>query len=268
VFIHDTNLSHTLGPADVGKTIRLRVLATTAGGSREVDSAPTGVVSAAPAGNRPSALVAPTVEGKLREGEIILASPGIWIGSAPVTFSNQWERCDTQRCVPTGELRFLKRLEKEDVGMHVRARVTASNGAGETPVYTQQSATVKPRIPRYERLKPFPVIVISGTITGPEVRLRRLAVRAPRGSTLSVTCRGEGCPYRSARGRLRTNLFLVRRMLRRPLEAGTVIELRVTARDKIGKFTRFRILRDRKPARMDRCLVPAQPRPSRCSPAS
>ena len=272
VFLHDTDLSHTLESADVGKRIRLRVLATTVGGFREVDSDPTPIVSAAQApgppptvGGAPFLFDPPAVAGELREGETIVASPGIWLGSAPLTYATRWDRCDAERCVPTGKVLALNTLEKADVGMRVRARVTASNIAGSASAFTPQSAVVKAR---YARLMPFPVIRIKGVITGGGVRLKRLSVRAPSGSTLRLTCRGEGCPYRSARARLRSKPFLVRGMLYRQLPAGTMIQLRVTRRNRIGKYTRFRILPDRKPARVDRCLVPGEVRPSRCSPAS
>ena len=86
VFLHDTDLTHTLADADVGKRIRLRVRATTVSGTREVDSAPTAPV----AGQKPSSLASPTVEGKLREGEIILSAPGVWLGTEPLAFSNRW----------------------------------------------------------------------------------------------------------------------------------------------------------------------------------
>ena len=270
VFLHNTDLSHTLSAGDIGKRIRLRVLATQVGGSHEVNSPATAVVVSAPvtpapsASGRPSAHVAPAVQGKLREGEIILAAPGIWLGTHPITFSNRWDRCDVTRCVATGVRRFLHKLGKADVGKRMRAAITASNSLGSTQRLSPQSAIVKPRVRRYDRLKPFPLIGIRGVITRGGVRLRRLAVRGPRGVTVQVACRGRGCPYRSVRGRMRTNLFLVRRLLDRTFSVGTVIELRVTARNRIGKYTRFRVARNRPPARVDRCLVPGEPRPSRC----
>ena len=38
--------------------------------------------------------------------------------------------------------------------------------------------------------------------------------------------------------------------------AGAILEIRVTGRARIGKFTRLRIRRGRAPARLDRCLAP------------
>jgi len=150
----------------------------------------------------------------------------------------------------------------------MRALVTASNPGGNTSAFTGQSGIVRRRIPAPERMKPFPRIEISGFITRDGVRLRRLAVRAPVGSTVRVSCRGATCPYRGGTGRMRSDLLVVRRMPGRFLRVGTIIEMRVTRPGKIGKYTRFRIVRGRRPARVDRCLVPGRARPARCAVAS
>ena len=220
-----------------------------------------GQEGAAPDG-RPAYFEIPTVEGVVREGEVILALPGMWFGNAPIAYLNRWERCDARRCVPTGEVHFLKLLRRADVGRRVRARVTASNDVGSAVALSGQTALVRPR---YELLRPFPVIGIGGVITGDGVRLRRLTVRAPPDSNMRVTCRGRGCPYRSAVRQLTGSRMAVADMAGRSLGAGTVVELRVTAPGRIGKYTRFRIRARRKPARVDLCLVPQRPRPTRCS---
>lgn len=210
---------------------------------------------------RPTVFDLPAVEGKMREGEVILARPGTWIGKAPIAYRNRWERCDAMRCVRTGEEHFLKLLRREDVGRRIRARVTASNAAGDSVALSEQTALVRPK---YELLRPFPVIGIRGVITRSGVRLERLAVRAPVDSVMRVTCRGRACPFRSAVRQLTNIRTTLRTMAGRSLTAGTVLSLRVTAPGKIGKYTRFRIRRGRRPARVDLCLVPEQPKPSRC----
>ena len=86
-----------------------------------------------------------------------------------------------------------------------------------------------------------------------------LRVRAPRRATVRVSCRGEGCP--------------VERLRRRPgriagferfLPAGMRIVVRVTRRERIGKYVRLRIREGRAPARRDACLLPGSPRPAPC----
>jgi hypothetical protein len=55
------------------------------------------------------------------------------------------------------------------------------------------------------------------------------------------------------------------RSLQRRLRAGTVVKIFVRKQGKIGKYTRFRIVRGRPPLRIDRCLVPGKKKPVRCS---
>jgi hypothetical protein len=58
----------------------------------------------------------------------------------------------------------------------------------------------------------------------------------------------------------------VLRRLARSYSAGTIIELRVTKPETIGKLTRLRIRAGRTPARLDRCLLPGKPnKPIRCT---
>ena len=264
VFIHHAGSTYTLTAADLGKRIRLRVLATTQTGAREAESEPTAQVQAA---RRPGVLENPSLEGKLREGERIRMQPGLWSGIEPFTFTNRWERCDAHRCVPTGTTGPNHLLGPADVGKRMRARVTASNSSGSTSAFSMQSAIVRRRAPAWERMNPFPRIEISGFIVRGGVHLRRLAVRAPRSSTVRVYCRGRTCPGRAWRERMRSDLLVVRRMRGQFLRAGTIIEMRVTAAGKIGKYTRFRIRRGVKPARVDHCLVPRQSKPARCAEA-
>lgn len=278
VFIHHTAPTYTLTSADRGWRIRLRVLATNATGAREVESEPTAAVEAAlpppppppppavaalPPG-RPQLLAAPSLRGRMREGSRIRVQSGLWSGHVPMSFANRWERCDARRCIPTGTTGPIHVLRRADVGNRMRVRVSVSNASGATTVFSEQSAPVKPPPPAPQPMKPFPRIQISGFIGRGGVRMRRLAVRAPPRSTVSISCRGRGCPFSSARARLRSDLFIVRRMTGRFLRIGMVVEMRVTGGGRIGKFTRFRIRRGVKPARVDRCLVPGKRTPSRC----
>lgn len=221
----------------------------------------------APAEVRPENTDPPAISGDLREGEYIFTSTGSWVGSPPPRYAIGWQRCDATSCSPTGVTGFIYLLGKAEVGKRMRAVVTASNAAGSTVAYSTQSELVRPTVEperQYERMSPFPRIAIGGFITGKGVRLSQLSVRAPSGAGLGLTCRGSDCPYRRVTGRVRRGFLIPRGLLGRTLRAGTVIELRVTQRNKIGKFTRFRIRGGRKPARMDRCLVPGERRPSHC----
>ena len=110
-------------------------------------------------------------------------------------------------------------------------------------------------------LRPFPVVRIKGVLTARGARVTLLSVRAPRGSSVTVTCRGSDCPSRrytspAATGRLRP--------FERELGAGTRLEVRVTKAGFIGKSTVFVIRRQAAPKRTDRCLPPGAKRAVRC----
>jgi hypothetical protein len=91
--------------------------------------------------------------------------------------------------------------------------------------------------------------------------IERLSVRAPRGVTIRVRCRGDGCPRRKlARSTAVTRL----RAFERHLRAGIRLEIRVTRSGFIGKHTVIRIRRGKVPWRRDRCLFPGSNVPARC----
>ena len=54
------------------------------------------------------------------------------------------------------------------------------------------------------------------------------------------------------------------RRLEHRLRSGTVIELFVTERGTIGKYTRFRVRRGHRPTRVDACLLPGSSKPRPC----
>jgi len=54
------------------------------------------------------------------------------------------------------------------------------------------------------------------------------------------------------------------RRLERLLRPGVVIRVLITRTDSIGKYTRFKILSGKPPARVDRCLNPGSSRPVAC----
>jgi hypothetical protein len=113
-------------------------------------------------------------------------------------------------------------------------------------------------------MSPYPVVRLAGSLTRNGARVRVLSVsRAPVCALVRVSCRGRSCPRKRAsgyvgRGRLRFRQF------ERSLRAGTVLTVRVSKNDLIGKFTEFRIRKDKAPKRRDRCLRPDQRSGSPC----
>ncbi len=112
-------------------------------------------------------------------------------------------------------------------------------------------------------LSPFPVVRLIGTFGRSALRVDRLAVRAPADAEVRLSCHGRDCPYRSKSVVPEEGVLRFRRLERR-LRSGTVIELFVTKRATIGKYTRFRVRRGRRPTRVDACLPPGGSKPRPC----
>jgi PKD repeat protein len=124
-------------------------------------------------------------------------------------------------------------------------------------------------------LSPFPLVRIAGRVSSRGVRIRRLTVDAPPGSTVKLRCSGRRCPFKQlrrtiptraavGRGLPPTRLLRMRSVEDRLLRPGIVLRLYVTRGDAVGKFTRFRIRRAKPPTRLDMCLVPGSARPVAC----
>jgi PKD repeat protein len=131
--------------------------------------------------------------------------------------------------------------------------------------------TVAERPP--ELLASAAVVRVSADIRRRGTRIRELAVSAPDGATVTVRCRGRGCPFRkltrtaraSARVDARSSRTVqIRRLRRRLLRPGAVLQIWVTKPDAIGRYTRFRIRAGKPPSRVDRCVPPGLTRPVRC----
>ncbi len=82
--------SYTLTSADVGFKIQSSVTATNAAGQATAKSYASAVVSAA----APSNTAKPALSGTAKEGQVLSTADGTWTGTAPITFSYQWLRCD------------------------------------------------------------------------------------------------------------------------------------------------------------------------------
>jgi WD40 repeat protein len=124
--------TYRLGEGDLGKTLRVSVIAIGAGGeSAPALSAQTAVITA-PAGEVPVNATAPQLSGAAHAGQLLSASQGTWSGN-PTSFSYEWERCSARgtSCAPiAGAGGASYRLGALDVGATVRVSVTAANAAG------------------------------------------------------------------------------------------------------------------------------------------
>ena len=82
----------------------------------------------------------------------------------------------------------------------------------------------------------------------------------PRGATVSMTCRGRGCPVKARNSRRRarrpTSMNLQSAFRHRHLKVGTRIVVKVTRPHWVGKYYRFTIRRAHAPAILIKCLAP------------
>lgn len=140
------------------------------------------------------------------------------------------------------------------------AAPAAAPAAGGAPPAAPRVAPPQPA--RF--LLPFPVVRIAGRVSGRSTRIRLLEVRAPVGARIRVTCKGRGCPKRALTAVVRRTPVRFRGMRRR-LAAGAVVQVYVRANGRIGKYTRFRIRRNRAPLRSDMCLPPTTRGPAPCT---
>ncbi len=286
-----TSNTYALTNADADKVIKFRALGTNLTGTREADAV-TGVIDAiSPANGTP-----PSFTGIARSGQTLLGHQGSWTGTPTIGFAYRWQRC-APGCadIPGGAAGGINYvLTAADVGKTVRLRVVATraqNAADTTTAFSTQSASVAdvssggpggggpaggspgagpgtPTTPGgtiiLRKLSPFPVVAIGGRVIGRRVLVSLLRVsRAPRGSIVTVTCRGRSCPFKRAR-RTKGRKALRIRGLERRLRSGTVITIIVRKGNTIGKYTRLRIRRGAPPARIDRCIRPGARRPSAC----
>ena len=147
----------------------------------------------------------------------------------------------------------------------VRLRVTDSRGLSDEAVVVPVTLIQTPEGPRpLALLNPFPIVRIVGTPLRRGAKIKRLSVRAPTGSLVSVTCRGRDCPKRKGSStRSKGRVIRLKRYERR-LRAGTRIGIRISHSALVGKYTSFVIKRRRRPARKDMCLPPGTRKPVAC----
>jgi PKD repeat protein len=158
--------------------------------------------------------------------------------------------------------RAFARAGSHSVGLEVTAAGGATDRSRRTVMVDTEYALPRPDSDRL--MTPYPVVRLAGRLTPTGARVRLLSVsRAPKCAVVAVSCRGRSCPARrvsrfTGRGALR-----IRRFERR-LRAGTVLTVRISKGNSIGKLTRFRIRSGKAPRRRDRCLRPGETRGTAC----
>jgi len=104
----------------------------------------TGTISALELESPPANTALPTVTGSTLEGGTLTANVGTWTGTAPLTYSYQWQRCDAQgaNCTVLKTPTQTYPVGSPDLGSTLRVVVTASNGAGSATATSATTAVV------------------------------------------------------------------------------------------------------------------------------
>ena len=136
-----TSTTYSLGHGDVGTTLRIKVTASNSGGSASSTSEASGVVAAL----APSNTERPTVTGTAKDGETLSASTGEWAGTPSLTYTYQWQTCDSlgEACMDvSGATSSTYVLGHGDVGTTLRVVVKAANSVGSTSATSEATAVV------------------------------------------------------------------------------------------------------------------------------
>jgi hypothetical protein len=133
--------SYVVTAADVSSKLYSVVTATNAAGSASQRSALSATVTAAP----PVNTAWPALAGISRHLETLTSSTGTWTGTAPITYTYSWRRCDTNgnNCVTIANANSQSYVvTAADIGSKLYSLVTATNTAGTTSQRSALSATV------------------------------------------------------------------------------------------------------------------------------
>ncbi|HEX5223493.1 MAG TPA: hypothetical protein VFW29_00055 [Solirubrobacteraceae bacterium] len=130
----------------VGSTVRLAVAATNPGGSTQAISEPTSLVKALLPGN----LSLPSIAGLAEDKQSLTGATGSWSGTAPISYSYQWEKCNSggEACTNlAGKTTEALVLAEGLVGSTVRLVVKATNSGGTTEAVSPATSPVLAALP-------------------------------------------------------------------------------------------------------------------------
>jgi hypothetical protein len=135
-----TGSSLKLSSLDIGKTLDVVVKATNVAGSTSVTSSLTSLIE----GLLPVNSVLPSITGTLLEGKSLTANSGNWSGTAPISYSYQWQLCPpSEACKNISEATAsVLSLVAPYVGDTVDVIVKASNVAGSTTATSPVSSSI------------------------------------------------------------------------------------------------------------------------------
>jgi Ig domain of plant-specific actin-binding protein len=114
----------------------------------------------------PQSTAPPTVSGSASAGSTLSATSGSWSGDTPITFAYQWRRCDSNgaNCSSiSGANSSTYTVASAEVGSRLRARVTATNGAGQASVDSASTGVVTPTTSPKNTTEP---VITGSTVVG------------------------------------------------------------------------------------------------------
>ena len=141
-----TSSTYTIAHAQVADTIRVKLTATNSAGEASASSAQTGTVVA----SAPANTVLPTISGEAKDEKTLTSAAGTWSGSPTITYSYQWESCNTagEGCASiSGATSSTYTIAHAQVGDTIRVKVTAKSSAGEASASSAQTGTVVASVP-------------------------------------------------------------------------------------------------------------------------
>jgi hypothetical protein len=106
----------------------------------------------------------------------------------------------------------------------------------------------------YSITVPLPLVTLQGTVTRKgAVNVSKLLIRAQRGSTVDVTCKGRKCPFKRVH-RIMVTSSLRLGKLERTFKPSLTLVFKIRRADQLGKYVRYRVKRKAAPVRTDSCL--------------
>ena len=143
-------------------------------------------------------------------------------------------------------------------------RVTDSRGATSTATGQVVIRTRPIPPPPPTPLLSGVVIELQGQLRGKFTRVRRLLVRAPAGSKITVRCLGKRCPKLQTKQSKGTKKKLRFKKLERRFRPKTKLIVSVTKDGFIGRQARWTMRRRKAPLRQDLCLNPGAKKATPC----
>jgi uncharacterized protein YukE len=140
-----TASTYVLVAADISKTIRVVVTGTNSCWSGCAAVAATSAQTAVFQVAAPANAVVPTFSGTANDGSTLTAANGTWNGSATITYTYQWRRCDSAgaSCVNiVGATASTYVLVAADVNSTIRVNVTGTNAYGNATGISAQTVVV------------------------------------------------------------------------------------------------------------------------------